>query len=78
MTPTADQLSFSQKPPFLWISIASLGLAFALARLNGFLGTQVNYLDYLSLFNTMTIAMLACVGMAIVMSFAGLWKMRFR
>ena len=75
----AENLSFAHKKhPFLWISILSLGVAIALARLNIYLGTQMNYLDYLSLFNAMTIAMLASVGIAIFLSIAGLWRARFK
>jgi nitrate reductase gamma subunit len=46
--------------------------------LNIYLGTQVNYLDYLSLFNALTIIILACVGVAIILGMVGLWKVRFR
>jgi hypothetical protein len=74
-----ENLSFAHKKhPFLWISVLSLGVAFALARLNIYLGTQVNYLDYLSLFNAMTIAILISAGIAIFLSIAGLWRTRFR
>ena len=68
----------NKKHPFLWISILSLGIAIALTRLNIYLGTQVNYLDYLSLFNSLTIAILACMGISIILGIAGLWKVRFR
>jgi len=78
MTTTEYHLRGAQKHPFLWISVFSLGIAVVLARFNGFLGARVNYLDYLSLFNAMTIAMLACVGIAIVLSIAGLWKVHFK
>ena len=78
MTTTEYQLRGTQKHPFLWNSVFSLGAAIALARLNGFLGAQVNYLDYLSLFNTMTIAMFICVGATIIMSVVGLWRVRFK
>jgi hypothetical protein len=55
-----------------------LGSAISLTRLNIFLGTRVNYLNYLSLFNALTIALLACASIAIILSVAGLWKARFR
>jgi hypothetical protein len=75
----AENLSFAHKKhPFLWISVLGLGAAFALARLNIYLGTQVNYLDYLALFNTLTIAMLVSVGVAVFLSIAGLWRARFK
>ena len=75
----AENLSHAnQKHPFLWIGALSLGIAYMLVRLNIYLGTQVNYLDYLSLFNAMTIAILAFVSVAIVLGIAGLWKVRFK
>ncbi|MGD8404153.1 MAG: hypothetical protein PVJ21_10865 [Anaerolineales bacterium] len=75
----AENLSFAHKKyPYLWISALCLGTAFALARLNIYLGTQMNYLDYLALFNTLTIAMLVSVGIAIFLSIAGLWQARFK
>lgn len=75
----AENLSFvDKKNPFLWISVRYLGAAIALARLNIYLGTQVNYLDYLSLFNILTIAMLVSVGVAVSLSIAGLWRARFK
>ena len=75
----ADQsLPKNKERSFLWISVLSLGVAIALARLNIYLGTQVNYLNYLLLFNALTISMLTCVGIAIILSIAGLWKTRFR
>ena len=64
--------------PFLWIGVLSLGVAIALARLNIYLGTKVNYLDHLLLFNVLTIVTLKCVGIAIILSIAGLWKARFK
>ena len=75
----AEKMFFAHKKhPFLWISVLCLGAAIALARLNIYLGTQVNYLDYLSLFNTLTIAMLVSVGTAIFLSLVGLWQARFK
>ena len=67
----------NKKHPFLWVAVLNLGIAVTLTRLNIYLGTQVYYLDYLPLFNTMTIVMLACAGVAIILSMAGLWKARF-
>ena len=78
MTTTEKSLLGHKKYPFFWMSVFSLVASIALARLNVYLGTQVNYLDYLSLFNALTIAMLLCGGIAIVMSVAGLWRARFR
>ena len=67
-----------QKHPFLWMGMSGLGIAYALVRLNLYLGTQVNYLDYLSLFNVLTFAICVCAGTASITSIAGLWKVRFR
>ena len=78
MTNAEKLLPDNKKHPLLWTSVLSLGIAIALTRLNIYLGTQVNYPDYLSLFNALTIAMLACVGIDIVLSIAGLWRVRFR
>ena len=78
MTNTENSFFAHKKHLFLWISVLSLGVAFALARLNIYLGTQVNYLDYLALFNTLTIAMVLSVGIAIFLSIAGLWRARFK
>jgi hypothetical protein len=64
--------------PFLWLGVLCLGASIALTRLNIYWGTQVNYLDYLSLFNALTLLILACVGFSIAMSMAGLWRARFR
>jgi len=75
----AEDFSFAHKKhPFLWINVLSLGAAIALVKLNIHLGTQVNYLDYLSLFNAITVAMLVSVGIAIFLSIAGLWQARFK
>jgi len=63
---------------FLWGSVLCLGAAIALARLNIYFGAQVNYLDYQSLFNALIMAVLACAGLAIVLSVAGLWKAHFK
>lgn len=71
-------LSITQKHPFLWVGILSLASAIALARLNIYLGTQMNYLHYLLLFNALTIGMLVCAGIAISLSLAGLWRVRFK
>jgi len=68
----------TNKRPFLWISVISLGIAIALARLNIYLGTQVHYLDYLLFFNALTIAMLMSAGIAMLLSIAGLWRARFK
>ncbi len=68
----------NKKHPFLWLGLLSLAIAVALARLNIYLGTQMNYLHYLTLFNALTIGMLTCVGAAIILSFAGLWRARFK
>ena len=78
MTNAESFLLDNKKHPFLWIGVLSLGVAIALARLNIYLGTQVNYLDTLSLFNVLTIVMLACAGIAIVLGIAGLWRVRFK
>ena len=75
----AENLFFANKRhPFLWINILSLGIAIALTKLNTYLGTLVNYLDYLSLFNALTLAILMCMGIAIILSVVGLWKARFK
>ncbi|MFL7870000.1 MAG: hypothetical protein AB8I58_14315 [Anaerolineales bacterium] len=66
------------KHPFLWIGLFCLISAIALTRLNIYLGTQVNYLHYLSLFNALVIGMLACAVTAIILSLAGLWRIRFK
>jgi len=71
-------LSETNKRPFLWISVISLGIAIALARLNIHLGTQVHYLDYLLLFNALTIAMVTSAGIAMLLSLAGLWRARLK
>jgi len=78
MTNTEKTLIDRNKYPFIWISVISLGIAIGLAKLNIYLGTQVSYLDYLSLFNTLTIVMLVFVGVAVLLSMAGLWRARFR
>lgn len=78
MTGTENSFLENKRHPFLWISVLSLGSAIVLARLNIYLGTQVNYLDYLSYFNALTIAVLACAGVAILLSVAGLWRTRFK
>lgn len=49
-----------------------------MARLNIYLGTQVNYLDYLTLFNTVTLLMLASAVLSIALGVTGLWKARFK
>lgn len=67
-----------KKHPFLWMGVFSLGVSIVLAKLNIYLGTQVNYLNYLSLFNVMILTMLACVGISIILSIAGLWRSHFR
>ena len=64
--------------PFLWIGLLCLISAIALTRLNIYLGTQVNYLHYLSLFNALTIGVLTCAVVAIMLSLAGLWRTRFK
>lgn len=74
-----DQSSLDNKmDPFLWIAVLSLGFAIALAKLNIYMGTQVYYLDYLSLFNVMTIAIFVSASTAIILSMVGLWKVRFK
>ena len=78
MTNAENLLSEHKKHPFLWMGILSLGIAIALTRLNIYLGTQVNYLDSLPLFNALTIAILVCAGIAVILGIAGLWKVRFR
>jgi len=78
MTNSEQVLLDDKKHPFLWSGVFSLGASIALTRLNIYLGTRVNYLNFLSLFNAMTIAILACVGIAIVLSLTGLWRSRFR
>jgi len=78
MTNAETLLIEHKKHPFLWMGILSLGIAIALTRLNIYLGTQVNYLDYLPLFNVLTTAILACAGIAIILGLVGLWKVRFR
>ena len=78
MTNAENLLLVKKKHPLLWTSILSLGLAIALTRLNIYLGAQVNYLDYLPLFNALTIAILACAAIAIILGVAGLWKAHFR
>jgi hypothetical protein len=67
-----------KKHPFFWIGVFSLISAYLLTQLNIYLGTSVNYLDYLSLFNALTIGLLACAGIAILMGFIGLWRVRFK
>jgi hypothetical protein len=67
-----------KKHPFLWMVVLCLGVAIALTRLNIYLGTQVNYLDYLPFFNALTIAILACASIAIILGLAGLWKAHFK
>ena len=71
-------LSSNQKHPFLWIGLLSLASAIALARLNIYLGKQVDYLDYLSIFNMLTYGILLCAGIAILLGLAGLWRARFK
>ena len=71
-------LSITQKHPFLWIGLLSLVSAITLARLNIYLGKQVNYLDYLPLFNVLSYGVLLCAGIAILLSFVGLWRVRFK
>jgi len=78
MTYTKNLSLVNNKHPFSWISALSLGIAIILTRLNIYLGTQVNYLDHLSFFNALTLLILACVGIAILLSVAGVWKTRFR
>ena len=78
MTDRGQLLLKNKKHPFLWIGLLSLVSAIVLTRLNIYLGTLVNYLDYLSLFNALTLAILMCAGIAIILSVAGLWKARFK
>ena len=78
MTNAENLLIERKKHPFLWMGVLSLAIAIALTRLNIYLGTQVNYLDYLPLFNALTIAILACAGIAILLGVTGLWIARFR
>jgi len=78
MTNAENLLIENKKHPLLWVAIVGLGVAIALTRLNIYLGTQVNYLDYLLLFNALTLAILGCVGITIIVILAGLWKARFR
>lgn len=61
-----------KKHPFLWMGVFSLGVSIVLAKLNIYLGTQVNYLDYLSLFNALTIVMLTCVSIVHCLKRCGL------
>ena len=63
---------------FLWIGLLSLASAIALTRPNIYLGKQVDYLDYLSLFNVLTYGILLCAGIAILLSLAGLWRARLK
>jgi hypothetical protein len=78
MTSAEKLLPKSKKHPFLWLGVLSLGVSIALTRLNIYWGTQVNYLEHLSLFNALTLLILACVGISIALSISGLWKARFR
>ena len=78
MTDTGRLLLKNKRHPFLWISLLSLVSSVAFTRLNIYLGTLVNYLDYLSFFNALTLAILMCAGIAIILSVAGLWKARFK
>lgn len=64
--------------PFFWLSMISLASALALTYLNIHLGKQVNYLNYLLLFNTLTISILLCAGLAIILGLAGLWRVRLK
>ena len=68
----------NKEHPFLWIGLLSLASAIALTRLNIYLGKQVDYLDYLSLFNVLTYGILLCAGIAILLSLAGLWRARLK
>lgn len=68
MNNSENLLRINQKHPFLWIGMSGLGFAYALVRLNIYLGTQVNYLDYQSLFNVLTFAICICAGAAIITS----------
>ena len=78
MTNIEQFLHDNKKHLFLRMGVLSLVVAMALARLNIYLGTQVNYLDYLSFFNALALTMLACEGIAIGLSIAGLRRVRFR
>lgn len=78
MKKTENTLLEKNKHPLLWISVIGLGIAIALARLNIYLGTQVYYLDFLSLFNALTIVMLVFAGIAMLLSMAGLWRVHFK
>jgi hypothetical protein len=71
-------LTNDTKRPFLWIGGFSLVSAYLLTQLNIYLGTRVNYLHYLSLFNALTVGILACTGIAILLGFIGLWRARFK
>ena len=70
--------SIDQNHPFLWIGLLGLVGAIGLTRLNIYLGTQVNYLDHLLLFNALTIGILSCAAITIILSVAGLWRTRFK
>ena len=78
MTNSKKMIFANQKHPFLWISVFSLIIAYILIQLNIYLGSQVNYLDYLSLFNGLTVAVLTFVVIAVAISLAGLWRARFK
>ena len=78
MTSAEKLLPENKKHSFLWLGVLCLGASIVLTRLNIYWGTQVNYLEHLSLFNALTLLILTCVGISIVLSIAGLWKARFR
>ena len=63
---------------FLWGSLLSLVSAIGFVKLNSYLGTQVNYLDYLTFFNLLTLVTLWCAFLAILLSIAGVWKSNFK
>jgi hypothetical protein len=58
--------------------LLSLANSILLARLNISLGRQVNYLDFLPLFNVLTYGIFLCAGIAILICFAGLWMVKFK
>lgn len=67
-----------KKHPFLWLGLLSLANSILLAQLNISLGRQVNYLDFLPLFNVLTYGIFLCAGIAILLSVAGLWMVKFK
>jgi hypothetical protein len=70
--------SEKNQPLFFWLSTVSLASALALTYLNIYLGRQTNYLNYLQVFNTITISILICAGLAITLGLVGLWKVRLK